>query len=120
IVASVLVSIQGVCESQRNFTDRSANEALGGLGNVPREGKFFGENVGGATWEKSERNAMAILLVRKAVDDFIECTVAAASDDELTAVFSGTHGDFRGVAWAGCFGKVGFDAASGQNLARLV
>src|SRR5262249_43431959 len=95
-------------------------EALGGFGNVPREGEFLGENVCRTSRQKRERNAMPILLVCEAIYDFVQRAVAAARDDELAAVFAGAHRDVRGVARAGGFGQVGLDASLGENSAGFV
>ena len=47
-VTSFLRLLDGSCEAQRNFADRSANEAFGGARNVPGKSQFLGENVCGA------------------------------------------------------------------------
>ncbi len=107
-------------EAKRNFSNGTAHEAFGGLRNIPRQSELFGENVCRAAGKKSERNTMAILLAREAVDDFVERAVATAGDDELAAFLSGAQSDFGGVARAGCLGKVGFDSAGGENFAGFV
>src|SRR5215813_278249 len=119
-VASFFGFVDGSREAEGNFADGSADEALGGLGDVPGEGEFFGEDVCRTAREKGERNAMTILLVREAIYDFVEGAVAAACDDELAAVFAGAHSDVGGVARAGRFGEVGLNAALGENSAGFV
>ena len=63
---------------------------------------------------------MAVLLACEAVDDFVESAVAAAGDDELATLVAGTKSNFGGVARAGCFGEVGFDAAGSEDAASFV
>src|SRR5262249_42471278 len=112
--------IERSSEAEGDFANGSADETFRGARNVPGEAEFFCENIRRATGEKSERNAVAILLTREAVDNFVERAVATASDHELAAFPAGAEGDFRSVAGAGSFGKFRFDAASCQNAACLV
>jgi hypothetical protein len=63
---------------------------------------------------------VAIPVGGKTVNDFIEGTVAAAGDDQAAAFVGGAAGDFGGVAGAGGFGEIGFDAAAGENAARFI
>src|SRR5205085_2818173 len=69
-------------QAESDFLDRSVNEFFGGLRNVPRQIEFLGENVGGTARKKRERNAVAILMSREAVDDFVERAISAAGDEE--------------------------------------
>jgi len=101
-------------QAEGDFFHGAANEFFGGTGDVPGDVQFLGENVGGATREKSEGDTVAIPVGGKTVNDFIEGTVAAAGDDQAAAFIGGAGGDFCGVAGAGGFGEFGFDATSGK------
>ena len=122
--AEKIFFLMGILERSRqaegDFFDGAANELFGGAGNVPGEIEFLGENVGSAAGEKSERDAVAVLIGGETVDDFIERAIAAAGDNEAAAFGGGALGDFGGVAWAGGFGKFGIDAAGSENVARSV
>src|SRR5438874_11803695 len=111
--------LEGSGEAERDFFDGAVNEFFGGARNVPGEIEFLGEDVGGAAGKKRERNAVAVLLGSKPVDDFVERAVTAASDDEAAIFGSGARGDFGGVAGAGGFGELGVDAARSKDVARL-
>src|SRR5580693_4996234 len=111
---------EGSGQAEGDFFHGAANEFFGGAGNVPGQVQFLGENVGGASGQKRKGNAMAVFLGGEAVDDFIEGAVAAAGDDQAAAFVCGIAGDFSGVAGAGGFGEVGFDAATGENAARFI
>src|SRR5260221_1102249 len=63
---------------------------------------------------------MTVVLATEAVDLFVERTIAAAGDDELATLVAGTKSNFGGVARAGCFGEVGFDAAGSEDAASFV
>src|SRR5215472_2174539 len=90
------------------------------LGNVPGQVEFLGKNVRGAAREKSERDAVAVVMAGETVNDFVERAVAPAGDDEATVFFGGARGDLGGVAGTGGFGEVGVNAACGENVARLI
>ncbi len=105
-------------QAECDFFHRAANEFFGGAGDVPGQIQFLCEDVGGAAGKKSKRNAVAVLVRRQAVDDFVERAITAAGNDEAAALGGGTLGNFRGMAWASGFLKFGFDAAGGKNVAR--
>jgi len=107
-------------ETKSDFADGATDKTFGSLRDVPGKRQFLGENVCGATGEKGERHAMAVLLASQAVDHFIESTVAAASDDELATLVASTKSNFGGITRAGGFGEVGFNAAGGEDAARFV
>src|SRR5467141_1502448 len=107
-------------QTEGDFFHGAANEFFGGAGNVPGQIQFLGENVGGAAGKKGEWDAVAVLVSGEAVDDFIEGAIAAAGDDQAAAFGGGALGDFRGVARAGGFRKVGFDAAGGKNVTSRI
>src|SRR5712692_2455804 len=108
---------EGSRQSERDFLYGASNELIGRAGNFPGQIQFFGENVGGSTRKKGERNAVPVLVRCEAVDDFIKRAVAAASDHETAAFGGSALRDFGGMARAGGFRKIGLDAASGKNLA---
>src|SRR5258708_92334 len=111
---------EGSRQAERDFLHCASNELLGGAGNIPGQIQFLGEDVGGSAGKKGERYAVAVLVGCQAVDDFIERAVATAGDDKAAAFVSGAGCDFGGMARAGGFGKFGFDAASGKNVARRI
>src|ERR1700687_1421744 len=104
------------CQAERDFLHRSSNELLGGAGNIPWQVQFLREDVRGSAGKKSERHAVAVLVGCQAVDDFIESAVATAGDHEGAAFGGGAQRDFSGMARAGGFRKIGFDADSGKNM----
>jgi hypothetical protein len=61
---------------------------------------------------------VAVVVASKSVDDFIQSAVAAAGNYQAAAFGSGAMGDFCGMSRAGGFRELGFDAASGKNMAR--
>ena len=63
---------------------------------------------------------MTILRGGKAVDDFVEGAVAAASYDELAMIDGGLLGDFCGMTGAGGFRKFGVDARGSEDAASFV
>ena len=73
-----------------------------------------------AAGKKAERHAVAVLTGCKAVDDFIERTVATAGDHEAATFGGGAPRHFGGMARAGGFCKFGFDAAGGKNMASCI
>jgi hypothetical protein len=111
---------EGSRQAEGNFFHRAANELFGGAGNVPGEIQFLGEDVGGTSGKKGERDAVAVLVGGEAVDDFVESAVAAAGDDQAAAFGGSALCNFRGVARAGGLRKFGFDATSGKNMASRI
>jgi hypothetical protein len=63
---------------------------------------------------------MAILLRSKAVDDFVQCAVASAGDDELPSLDSGSLSHHGGIAWRSRFLKVSLNASERQNTAGFI
>ena len=107
-------------QAEGDLANFAIDQAARGAGNVPGKIELFGQNVGGAAGKKRERNAMAVGRKCKAVDDFVERAVAAASDDELALLANCLLGNFCGVAGAGGFREVGVNAVRSKNLASLV
>src|SRR5258708_21668874 len=104
-------------QAEGDFFYRAANEFFGGAGNVPGQVQLLGEDVGGTAGEQGQGDAVAVLVGGEAVDDFVESPVAAAGDDQAAAFGGGAPGDLGGLARAGGFRKLGFDAAGGKNVA---
>src|SRR4029077_6189414 len=102
------------------FSYRAANKFFGGAGNVPGKVEFLGEDVRGSAGKKSERHAVSVLVRCKAVDDFIQSTVAPASDYEAATFRGGAVRDFCGVARAGGLRKFGTGAAGDKNRASRI
>src|SRR5262249_29392068 len=119
-VALFLRLFQRSGETQRDVFQLPVDELFGSAGNVPGKIKLLGENICGPSGEKGERDAMTVLRGSEAVDDFVERSVAAAGDHELTAFVGGLLSERGGVVRATRFDQVGFDAAGSENASCLV
>ena len=111
---------EGCGEAESDVVEVGVDEAPGSARNVPRKIEFFGEDVGGATREESERNTIAVRGSGQAVDDFVERAIAATGDDELTMLPDSLLGDLDSVTRPRGFREFGFDAVGGQDAAGLV
>lgn len=107
-------------EAEGDLANLAIYQAARGAGNVPRKIELFGQDVGGATGKKRERNAMAVGRKCKAVDDFVERAVSTAGDDELALLANCLLGKVCGVAGAVGFREVGVNTVRSKNLASLV
>jgi hypothetical protein len=63
---------------------------------------------------------VAIRSAGQSVDYFVECAVAATGDDQLPTFHGGALGYFDGIAGAGGFGQLGFDAGGSENAAGFI
>ena len=105
-------------EAQRDIADFTAGELFRGFGYVPGKFEFLCEDVCGASGQQCKRDALTILRSGKAVDNFVDGTVTAASNDELTAISAGAPCDFDRFARSGCFREVRPDAAQTLSYFR--
>ena len=65
-------SLSGVASPSGISRTAATNKHFRRARNVPGQIQFFGENIGGATGKKRERDAVAIFLACKAVHDFVQ------------------------------------------------
>src|SRR5258705_1783625 len=102
-------------EAESDVAHFTARKLFGGLGNIPGKFELLCENVRSSGRQESQRNAVAVLRIGEAVDDFVDGAIAAARNDELAAVGAGAPGNIGGFAGAGGFLQIGENAASLQD-----
>src|SRR5215469_2790071 len=107
-------------KSERNLANFAMNQPLGCARNIPGQIEFFGENVGGSAGKERKRNAVAVREIGQAVDHFIEGSITATGNDQLTTVTYRLLGDFHCVAGTSGFGEVDLHSGGRQNVTSLV
>ena len=107
-------------EAECDIADFAARELFRGFRNVPGKFEFLCEDVCGASGQQCERDAMAVLRTGETVDNFVDRTVTAAGNDELTAITAGAPCDFDRFARSGCFREVRQDASCFKDSASFI